>query len=97
MMLNVDQRAVIVLKHMQGLSYPRSARSLISRRKTIKSRSSVRGRRSKDILKKKGVRGMTGAQLRELINRDVDVTFLPTSTGPHRGTPAQRVGQETPR
>ena len=56
MMLSVDQRAVIVLKHMQGLSYREIAQVLDLPEKTIKSRLFSARQTFKDILKKKGVR-----------------------------------------
>ena len=56
MMLNVDQRAVIVLKHMQGLSYREIAQILDLPEKTIKSRLFSARHTFRDILKKKGVR-----------------------------------------
>jgi RNA polymerase sigma-70 factor (ECF subfamily) len=56
MMLNVDQRAVIVLKHMQGLSYREIANILDLSEKTVKSRLFTARQSFKDILKKKGVR-----------------------------------------
>jgi RNA polymerase sigma-70 factor (ECF subfamily) len=56
MMLSVDQRAVIVLKHMQGLSYREIAQILDLPEKTIKSRLFSARQTFKDILKKKGVR-----------------------------------------
>ncbi|HMK38361.1 MAG TPA: sigma-70 family RNA polymerase sigma factor [Bacteroidota bacterium] len=56
MMLNVDQRAVIVLKHMQGLSYREIAQVLDLPEKTVKSRLFSARQLFKDILKKKGVR-----------------------------------------
>jgi len=56
MMLKVDQRAVIVLKHMQGLSYREIAQVLDLSEKTVKSRLFSARQLLKDILKKKGVR-----------------------------------------
>ena len=56
MMLKVDQRAVIVLKHMQGLSYREIAQILDLPEKTVKSRLFSARQLLKDILKKKGVR-----------------------------------------
>jgi RNA polymerase sigma-70 factor (ECF subfamily) len=56
MMLNVDQRAVIVLKHVQGLSYREIGQILDLPEKTIKSRLFSARQTFKDILKKKGVR-----------------------------------------
>jgi RNA polymerase sigma-70 factor (ECF subfamily) len=56
MTLNVDQRAVIVLKHMQGLSYREIAQVLDLSEKTVKSRLFSARQLLKDILKKKGVR-----------------------------------------
>jgi RNA polymerase sigma-70 factor (ECF subfamily) len=56
MMLSVDQRAVIVLKHMQGLSYREIGQILDLPEKTIKSRLFSARQTFKDILKKKGVR-----------------------------------------
>ena len=56
MMLSVDQRAVIVLKHMQGLSYREIAQVLDLPEKTVKSRLFSARQLFKDILKKKGVR-----------------------------------------
>jgi RNA polymerase sigma-70 factor (ECF subfamily) len=55
MMLSVDQRAVIVLKHMQGLSYREIAQVLDLPEKTIKSRLFSARQSFKDILKKKGI------------------------------------------
>lgn len=56
MMLNVEQRAVIVLKHMQGLSYREIAQVLDLTEKTVKSRLFSARQSFRDILKKKGVR-----------------------------------------
>ena len=56
MLLKVDQRAVIVLKHMQGLSYREIAQVLDLSEKTVKSRLFSARQLLKDILKKKGVR-----------------------------------------
>ena len=56
MMLNVDHRAVIVLKHMQGLSYREISQVLDLPEKTVKSRLFSARQTLKDILKKKGVR-----------------------------------------
>jgi len=56
MMLNVEHRAVIVLKHMQGLSYREIAQVLDLPEKTVKSRLFSARQSFKDILKKKGVR-----------------------------------------
>jgi len=56
MMLSVDQRAVIVLKHIQGLSYREIGQILDLPEKTIKSRLFSARQALKDILKKKGVR-----------------------------------------
>jgi RNA polymerase sigma-70 factor, ECF subfamily len=55
MMLNVDQRAIIVLKHIQGLSYREIAQVLDLPEKTIKSRLFSARQTFKDILKKKGI------------------------------------------
>ena len=56
MLLSVDQRAVIVLKHMQGLSYREIGQVLDLPEKTVKSRLFSARQTFKDILKKKGVR-----------------------------------------
>jgi RNA polymerase sigma-70 factor (ECF subfamily) len=56
MLLSVDQRAVIVLKHMQGLSYREIGQILDLPEKTIKSRLFSARQTFKDILRKKGVR-----------------------------------------
>jgi RNA polymerase sigma-70 factor (ECF subfamily) len=56
MSLSVDQRAVILLKHMQGLSYREIAQILDVPEKTVKSRLFSARRSFRDILRKKGVR-----------------------------------------
>ncbi|HUI09649.1 MAG TPA: sigma-70 family RNA polymerase sigma factor [Bacteroidota bacterium] len=56
MLLSVDQRAVIVLKHMQGLSYREIAQVLDLPEKTVKSRLFSARQAFKDILKRKGRR-----------------------------------------
>jgi len=55
MMLKVDHRTVIVLKHMQGLSYEEIGQVLDLPEKTVKSRLFTARQVLKDILKKKGL------------------------------------------
>ncbi|HUI65673.1 MAG TPA: sigma-70 family RNA polymerase sigma factor [Bacteroidota bacterium] len=55
MMLNVDHRAVIVLKHMQGLSYQEIAQILSLPEKTVKSRLFSARQTLRDILMRKGL------------------------------------------
>lgn len=55
MLLKVDHRAVIVLKHMQGLSYEEIGQILDLPEKTVKSRLFTARQVLKDILKKKGL------------------------------------------
>jgi RNA polymerase sigma-70 factor, ECF subfamily len=55
MMLKVDHRAVIILKHMQGLSYGEIAQILDLPEKTVKSRLFTARQVLKEILKKKGL------------------------------------------
>jgi RNA polymerase sigma-70 factor (ECF subfamily) len=55
MLLKIDHRAVIVLKHMQGLSYEEIGQILDLPEKTVKSRLFTARQILKDILKKKGL------------------------------------------
>jgi RNA polymerase sigma-70 factor (ECF subfamily) len=55
MMLRADQRAVVVLKHMQGLSYEEIGHVLDIPAKTVKSRLFSARQTLKEILKKKGL------------------------------------------
>ena len=55
MLLKVEHRAVIVLKHMQGLSYGEIAQILELPEKTVKSRLFTARQILKEILKKKGL------------------------------------------
>ncbi|MEW6509804.1 MAG: sigma-70 family RNA polymerase sigma factor [Bacteroidota bacterium] len=55
MMLNTDQRAVVVLKHMQGLSYEEIGQVLDIPAKTVKSRLFSARQVLKEILKNKGL------------------------------------------
>lgn len=57
MMLNVDHRAVIILKHMQGLSYQEIAQILNLPEKTVKSRLFSARQTLRDILMRKGLGG----------------------------------------
>jgi RNA polymerase sigma-70 factor (ECF subfamily) len=55
MELNVDQRAVVVLKHFEGLSYEEIAQVLEISEKKVKSRLFTARQVLRDILLKKGV------------------------------------------
>jgi RNA polymerase sigma-70 factor (ECF subfamily) len=55
MMLKTDQRAIIVLKHMQGLSYEEIGQILDLPLKKVKSRLFSARQALREILKKKGV------------------------------------------
>jgi RNA polymerase sigma-70 factor (ECF subfamily) len=54
MMLNIDHRAVIILKHLQGLSYTEISQILDIPEKTVKSRLFTARQVLRDILKRKG-------------------------------------------
>jgi RNA polymerase sigma-70 factor (ECF subfamily) len=55
MILRPDQRAIIILKHMQGLSYEEIGQVLDLPVKTVKSRLFSARQVLKEVLKKKGV------------------------------------------